>query len=142
MTVVDLSKPACPAFFKVRTIKKKKSAAERREGMSAAYLDLIRSLPCCIPSCRRPPRSESHHLRCTGERGTALKSTDRWCVPLCATHHNAGGPECTHYVGTGREVDWFWNHQIDCLALASSLWMNRDSIERMAKVLFKHWEKS
>jgi len=141
MTVVfDLSKQNVESFFKEKKPKKKaKSAAERREGNSAAYLAKIRQLPCCV--CRKPGPSEAHHLRCAGGRGTSMKAEDKTALPLCTEHHTMGGPACVHYVGSRLEHHWFVQHGIDCLALSSALWANKESFERMQKVLAKHWEK-
>lgn len=56
-----------------------------------AYLDYIRSLPCCI--CGDDTSTEAAHLRVgsinDGKRPTGFgeKSSDRWALPLCGRHH-------------------------------------------------------
>lgn len=58
---------------------------------SAAYLDFIRALPCCI--CLDNTSTEAAHIR-FGDRRAAKRPTglgerpdDRWAIPLCGAHH-------------------------------------------------------
>jgi hypothetical protein len=56
-----------------------------------AYLDFIRSCPCCL--CDDNTTVEAAHLRVgsigDGKRDTGMgeKSSDRWALPLCGRHH-------------------------------------------------------
>lgn len=126
--------------FRVRKPKAKKPSADARRASEApGYLDKIRSLPCAV--CKAPPRSEAHHLRCTGLRGTGMKSPDRFALPLCDLHHGYSA-DGVHKVGTTREAAWFRHHGIFCLDLAAALHSNSQSIEAMYRVLEAHWSKS
>lgn len=58
----------------------------QKAARSAAYLDFVRSLPCCNPICRAAPQSEAHH---EGRRGVGQKCSDFLCVPLCHRCHDA-----------------------------------------------------
>lgn len=102
---------------------------KQRPGMSPAYLDDIRALPCVV--CLEPPRSDPHHLKSgTGERGMGQRSTDKWAVPLCRRHH-----EEVEAAGTRNEITWFGNHGIDPHDLAMSLWMARGQVDQMIKIV-------
>lgn len=111
----------------------KKSAAERREGMSAAHLDDIRSLPCC--GCfKASSRVQAHHLLATKSRGMALRSTDKDAVPLCYKCHDE-----LHRQGSRNEFRVFaaWGIK-DPLQLAADLWRSRGDPEKMRAVLNAH----
>jgi hypothetical protein len=129
----DLSKASCPPFFRKRKPKKSKPSAElKRERAEPGYLTKIRALPCCV--CGEPPRSHAHHLKCTGERGIGMKSSNKWAVPLCHECHMYG----VERVGSTKEAAWFLEKGIYCLDLAASLHANSHSVEAMAKVLIAH----
>ncbi len=55
------------------------------------HLELVRSLPCCI--CGDDTTVEAAHIwmgnRAYGKEpaGRAMKSDDKWAVPLCGRHH-------------------------------------------------------
>lgn len=51
---------------------------------SKAYLDHIRSLPCC--ACLKEP-AQAHHIRFVGEGGMGHKPPHWLAVPLCARCH-------------------------------------------------------
>lgn len=70
-----------------------------REGTDKAHLAFVRSLPCL--ACGGA--SEAHHLLVVPnhERGGAMKSGDRWAVPLCHDHH------MSLHDWPGGERDWF-----------------------------------
>ena len=51
---------------------------------SKAYLRHVRQTPCL--ACRSPYPS-AHHLQRVGGKGMALKTDDKWAVPLCHTCH-------------------------------------------------------
>ncbi len=70
------------------------------------------SQPCLI--CGRSP-SHAHHVRYAQSKGLSLKVSDEFTVPLCAIHH--------HQIhATGKEREWWEEHNIDPLEVASSLW--------------------
>lgn len=58
----------------------------KEEGGDEAYLEFIRSLPCCM--CDRRGPSHPHHS--TGA-GMGLKAPDREAMPLCAPHYSSRG---------------------------------------------------
>ncbi len=106
--------------FPVRVETKRRR--QLRDGMSAAYLAAIRQLPCC--ACGAPAPSDAHHLKAdTGERGAAMKATDRFAVPLCrgpqGCHTGAGGVEAA---GSRCEAAWFAERGVKPLVLAARLW--------------------
>lgn len=101
-----------------------------RPGNDPAHLENVRQLPCCICGSRR--NVEAHHLKSTGERGMALKSTDRWAVPLCAIPHHAE----VERIGSRNEMGWFVEHGgFDALELAKGLWGVRGNLEAMLRIL-------
>lgn len=78
-------------------------SADKRPGMSPAHLRLIRQLPCCVTG--RPGPNDPHHIKSGGakdERGTSLKATDKWAVPLSREAH-----EAVERVGSRKEEAWF-----------------------------------
>ena len=108
-----------------------KTARERRDGMSAEYLDKIRKLPSCI-SWQSPV--EAHHLRIKQERGVGMRATDKWAVPLTPAEHRS-----LHRVGSRLESEWFRKRGIDCYGLAASLWSNKHDLQAMYRVLLVHY---
>jgi len=111
----------------------KKPAAARRPGMSADHLACIRKLPCC--ACSLIPAGEAHHLKAgTGERGAGMRSTDKWAVPLCRTHHDE-----VERAGSRNEPAVFsrW-HIEDALQLASDLWKSTGDMAKMTKIVLAH----
>lgn len=55
-----------------------------------------------------------------GKRATGMaeKPSDRWCLPLCPTHHNMGGQMSQHAHG---ERAWWEARGLDPLALCEAL---------------------
>jgi len=102
-------------------------APKAREGMSASHLAMVRWKPCCVCGV---PAHHAHHLLRTGEHGMGKKSSDRWCVPMCNTHHQA-----LH--SHGDEEAFLMSHGIDGRALASALWAARGDQEAMERVVFR-----
>lgn len=128
------------ANFRVRGAKKPHKNSEnfkRRPGMSEEHLALIRHLPCCLPQCRRKAPSDPHHLKSDtgGERGTGMKATDKWAVPLCRVDH-----DIIEGVGTRNEAKWFLDKGIDAHRLALDLWGATGDLPRLQRVLAAHWE--
>lgn len=110
-------------------------SADRREGMSPRHLALIRQLSCCVTG--RPGPNDPHHIKsgpAKAERGTSLKATDRWAVPLCREAHNA-----VEDVGSRNEEEWFRARGIeDVVALATDLWAATGNLELMRAVVWAH----
>ena len=130
-----LGKPVIGNFKEPREKRKRpKTPAEKRDGKDEVYLAKVRSLPCCV--CGTPGPSEVHHLKQGVKRGMAMKSEDRWTIPLCNDHHING----IERAGSKNEVQWFVVRGVDCLTLAANLWARRHSLEEMGKVLEAHKE--
>lgn len=131
----QIAKPKVYGNFKQRGLKKPKHQNSRwredREGMDEKHLAMIRQMPCT--HCLKIPACEAHHLKCTGERGMSIKSTDRWTVPLCRIHHDE-----VENVGAKREIAWFQDIGLDPLELAQDLWKARGALPRMVRVLMAH----
>lgn len=61
-----------------------------RKRADPAYLDFVRSQPCC--ACGKPPPSHPHHKHGerTGEpKGMGLKAPDSTAIPICPSDHHA-----------------------------------------------------
>lgn len=119
--------------LRVREKHSKKSAADRREGMSAKHCVFVRKLPCC--GCLRIPAGEIHHLKhLTGERGAGMRSTDRRGVPLCRRHHDE-----IERAGSRNEWGIFQQWGIgDPLALADALWNASGNEPLGTKIIIAH----
>ncbi len=61
---------------------------------SRAYLDYVKSLPCC--HCRRPGR-DPHHLMVKGASGMGMTAPDIAVVPLCRICHTMIQPHAKDY---------------------------------------------
>ena len=85
---------------------------EPRRVRSKKHLRFVASQPCLI--CGRSP-SHAHHVRYAQANGLSLKVSDEFTVPLCAIHHRQ-----IHTIGKERE--WWQEHNIDPLKIASGLW--------------------
>ena len=96
-TKIDKSQLAIPEVKRVR---------------SKDHLRFVARQPCVV--CGRSP-SHAHHVRFAQARGLALKVSDEFTVPLCATHH---GENHT----TGDERRWWHERKIDPLTVAADLW--------------------
>lgn len=114
--------------------RKKPPLQAGRDGNDSAHRKLVAQLPCCITG--RYPPNDPHHL-CSGpavkERGTGMKATDRWLVPLCREKHDEVGSK-----GTRNEIAWFLSHGIDPHELARALFVNTGDIERMTRIVHAH----
>ncbi len=79
---------------------------------SKEHLKFVASQPCLI--CGRTP-SHAHHVRYAQPKGLALKVSDEFTVPLCATHHSENHR-------TGNELKWWQDHNVEPLSVAHRLW--------------------
>lgn len=134
MSTPDLSKAHCAPFFKSRVPKaKKKSAAEKREGMSEKHLELIRHLPCCV--CGKNPGGEAHHLKLgVVSRGMGMTAPDKFTLPMDHDCHING----IERAGSKNEFKWFMERGVNPLDLAAGLWAVRGDLEMMRKVMAAH----
>jgi hypothetical protein len=82
-----------------------------------SHLSFIRSLRCCVCGAENP---DAAHIRSASPlhgkppSGLGEKPSDKWCTPLCRTHH-----EDQH---RGNEMLWWKSKSIDPFALALSLY--------------------
>lgn len=114
-----------------KTKRTRKSAAERRPGMSQDHLSDIRKLPCC--GCLKTPAGTVHHLK-QRDRGMGLRAQDKDGVPLCMTCH-----EAMERVGAKNELTQFSKWGIDDpLQLAADLWKSRSDKPKMTKIVLAH----
>lgn len=76
-----------------------------------------------------------HHLKShTKERGMAVRSTDKWGVPLCFKCHQE-----IENAGTKNEVRTFKSWGIeDVHALALALWSTAGDVSKMVKIIIEH----
>lgn len=109
---------------------KQSDAVQRCPGMSNAHCEAVRKCPCT--GCLKTPAGEIHHLKQnTKTRGMGIRSTDRFGVPLCRTHH-----EEIEMAGTKNEDKKFQTWGIaDVLDLAAGLWAASPDVAKMTKVL-------
>lgn len=128
----EIKKPHVYGNFKSRGPKERHRNSERfktRPGMSDDHLAMIRQLHCCV--CDRAAPSDPHHIKAgTGERGTGLRSTDRWAVPMCRTHHDE-----VERIGSRNERQWFLDRHVDPHELTQALWASTGDLARMRNVL-------
>ena len=96
---------------------------------SKEHLRFVASQPCLI--CGRSP-SHAHHIRYAQSKGLSLKVSDEFTVPLCAIHHR-------QIHTTGKEREWWQEHNIDPLKIASGLW--QQSRERIPQPVELLWRK-
>ena len=141
MSTPDLSKASCNPFFKApRAPKaKKKSAADKREGMSERHLELIRQLPCCVCGEMGTDMNpiEAHHLKISAERGMGMRATDKWAVPLHHEEHING----VERVGSRNELKWFQSRGVHVMDLAAGIWLVTGKLEAMLAVMRAHKER-
>ena len=83
-----------------------------------AHLTWVRTLRCCVPTCRQFG-VEVHHL--LQGRGGKVLAGDDFAVPLCGGptggHHRGG--DSPH--GVGNERRWQERHGIDLIQIAEDL---------------------
>ena len=131
-------------FKPTRTERMKRAKARsgekraKRDGNDLEYLKKLRSLPCVV--CGNPAPNTVHHLKDTGQRGAAMRSPDKFGLPLCMagfTH----GDDChgqVERIGSRRELRWFADHGIDAIELCYALWGVKHSYDAMLRVLMAH----
>jgi hypothetical protein len=98
------------------------SAGKKRPRQEdGSHLAFIRDLPCCICGAA----SEAAHIRygalSHGKPGTGAgeKPSDKYCVPLCPSHHRLD-TESQHAVGDERR--WWQAQGIDPIVISALLW--------------------
>lgn len=65
----------------------KRRPRKARPGDDRTYRRWIAGFDCCAPGCSARAPSHPHHHSLTGQRGTARKPPDRFCMPLCFRSH-------------------------------------------------------
>lgn len=108
-----------------------KHVHKKREGMSRTHVADMHALPCL--ACGALKSVQAHHLLRTGEHGGSLKSTDRWCVPLCFRCHDPNITGSVHH--HGNEDAWFAERGIDGRAIAAALWRVRGDPGAMLRIV-------
>lgn len=131
----EIARPRILANFKRRSVKQPHRNShwrDERPGMSRAHLEAVRQCPCCV--CDKMQVIEAHHLKQgTGERGMAVRSTDRWTVPLCRGHHDD-----VERIGAKNEREWFRQFGLDPHTLARDLWQSTGDVNRMRRIVAAH----
>lgn len=101
-----------------------------------SHLEFIARLPCLV--CGRRLHVQAAHLSAGNRfyakpaRGRGEKSSDRWALPLCPTHHND-----QHTMN--EELFWKKQHQLpDPFVMALVLWGITDDIE-LAEDVIELW---
>lgn len=100
----------------------------------ADYLAMVRECPCL--SCGMEP-SEAAHIRFASaaygkSSGLGKRPESRWCAPLCADCHRLA-KTAQH----NRNEQEFWHSLgINVLAVATSLYAQRDDLVAMRAVVF------
>ena len=113
----------------------------RRDGNDTSYLEKLRKLPCVI--CGSPAPNTVHHLKSTKLRGVAMRSPDKFGLPLCMFGFSNGGEDChgqVERVGSKNELRWFERRGIDAIELCYALWGVKHSVEAMLAVFWAHRE--
>lgn len=131
----QIAKPKVYGNFKARGLAKPKHKNSRwredREGMDEQHLACIRQLPCV--TCLKVPCGQAHHLKCTGQRGMAVRSTDEHTLPHCHNDHMD-----IENRGAKQEVAYYRSINIDPLALAKDLWNATGDIAKMTRIVIAH----
>lgn len=105
-----------------------------REGDCEKHRAAIKRLPCCIPGCNKVG-VDGHHLKQTGERGGAMRSPDKYLVPLCRMPHH----DEVERIGSKNELRWFEDRGIDALQLCGDLWAApRGDSAAMTRIVLAH----
>ena len=118
--------------FKAAPSRHRNRQHKPRTGNSSKHLANGRLLRCCITTAPAP--SDPHHLKQdTFERGMAMRSSDRWAIPMSRVAHNA-----IEHEASLNEIRWFAERGIDCLQFARDLWAARDDFAKMNLVWGRH----
>jgi Rad52/22 family double-strand break repair protein len=110
-----------PPVFQNGIDKSALSIGETKRHRSKEHLKFVASQSCLI--CGRAP-SHAHHIRYAQPKGLALKVSDEFTVPLCATHHSEN-----HM--TGNELQWWQDRNIEPLSVARKLWQEFRELNRI-----------
>lgn len=114
---------------------KKKSKRKSRDGMSKQHLSDLHELPCIITG---QYGVNVHHLKQTGDRGGAMKSADKWGIPLRHDLHMQ-----LENAGSKNEIAWFQERGVaNVVKLAEMLWEARGDIEAMKRIILMHKGKA
>jgi hypothetical protein len=103
-----------------------------------SHLAFIRQLRCV--ACGLAFFSEATHVRCGTDGGTAIKSSDKYAVPLCRSHWSPDGliiegcHAMQHRIG---ELSFWSALRIDPLNIAHALWKNSGDIEAGERIVFR-----
>lgn len=91
-----------------RTPKRSRKPRTEAERDEPAYLEFIRTLPCCAPDAPSKcfPFVQAHHH--TYPRGMGQKAPDRFAIPLCALHHDNFHMANGAFLGWGRDRRRAW----------------------------------
>lgn len=123
-------KPSTTERLRAKSREKRAKRSER-PGNSEEHLAALRKCPCAATLTM--PAGEVHHLKFgTGERGTGMRSSDRWGVPLSRAPHDE-----IERVGSRNEHAKFAEWGIsDPLGLAAALWSASPDVKRMTAIIF------
>ena len=94
-----------------------------------AFLAFVREKACCV--CGHHPPNQAAHIRMAdfgrGKRHTGMgeKSSDRWCVPLCAGCH-LDNRVSVHKMGEQR---FWWEVGLDPFVIAIELYAEFGSVD-------------
>ena len=95
------------------------------------HIAFIRTLNCCI--CGDNTSTEAAHVRMADRSigkpicGIGIKPDDKWCLPLCSTHHRA-----QHEQGEKK----FWlGWEKDPVKLALAIWDARDDHYKASEII-------
>lgn len=63
------------------------SKREKREGDCPEHRKWVRQQPCLFNGTDCAGQMHAHHVRTAANSGVGMKPDDKFCVPLCALHH-------------------------------------------------------
>lgn len=63
--------------------------SRKRDGDCPQHRAFVRQQPCLFECAACAGQMHAHHVRTAANSGTGIKPHDRFCVPLCAYHHDS-----------------------------------------------------
>lgn len=108
-----------------------------------AHLAFIRTLHCCIcgAACPDPAHIRSENgLYGKRETGGGEKSSDKWTVPLCRTHHDEQH-KALERNGASAEITWWASKGIDPFGLALALYAASGDDEIAEGIIRSHMNR-